>query len=120
MITRRNMLAAAGATAASTLLSRAAGAQSFPFSPNQRYPDPAVVILDPSFAKYRIYSSTLEQLATGMRWAEGPVYFSEERYVLVSDIPNNRIMKYNEKDSSFTVFRSPSNYANGNARDRQG
>jgi gluconolactonase len=42
-----------------------------------------------------------------MRWAEGPVYFPEERYVLVSDIPNNRIMKYSEKDGSFTVFRSP-------------
>src|SRR6202048_5055227 len=118
-MTQRNMLAAAGAAAASTLLSRAAGAQSFPFSPNQRYPDPAVQILDPSFAKYRLYSSTLEQVATGMRWAEGPTYFPEERYVLVSDIPNNRIMKYSEKDGSFTVFRSPSNYANGNTRDRQ-
>jgi gluconolactonase len=50
----------------------AAGAQSFDFKPSQRYPDPAVLILDPSFAKYRIYSSTLEQLGTGMRWAEGP------------------------------------------------
>jgi gluconolactonase len=45
------------------------------FKPNQRYPDPAVQILDPSFARYRIYSSTLEQVASGMRWAEGPVYF---------------------------------------------
>ena len=119
-MTRRNLLAGAGAAAASTLLSRAAGAQSFPFSPNQRYPDPALLILDPSFTKYRIYSSTLEQVATGMRWAEGPVYFPDGEYVLVSDIPNNRIMKYSEKDGSFTVFRSPSNYANGNTRDRQG
>lgn len=55
-----------------------------------------------------------------MRWAEGPVYFPEGCYLLVSDIPNNRIMKYDEKDGSFTVFRSPSNYANGNVRDRQG
>jgi gluconolactonase len=117
---RRNLLEGAAAASATTALGKSALAQAFSFTPNQRYPDPAVVILDPSFAKYRIYSSTLEQLATGMRWAEGPVYFSEERYVLVSDIPNNRIMKYNEKDSSFTVFRSPSNYANGNARDRQG
>ena len=54
MLTRRNMLAAAGASAASVLLSRAAGAQSFAFSPNQRYPDPAVQILDASFAKYRL------------------------------------------------------------------
>ncbi len=119
-ITRRNLLKAGGAIAGATALSRGAGAQSFPFTPNQRYPDPAVEIVDPSFAKYRIYSSTLEQVATGMRWAEGPVYFPEERYVLVSDIPNNRIMKFDEVKNTFTVFRDNANYANGNARDRQG
>ncbi|MEP7058817.1 MAG: SMP-30/gluconolactonase/LRE family protein [Caldimonas sp.] len=90
------------------------------YAPNLRYPDPAVQILDPGFAKYRIYSSSVERLATGMRWAEGPVYFPDGGYLLVSDIPNNRIMKYSEQDGSFTVFRSPSNYANGNTRDRQG
>jgi gluconolactonase len=114
------MLAAVGATAASTLLSRAAGAQSFPFSPNQRYPDPAVQILDPSFVKYRIYSSSVEQIASGMRWAEGPAYFPEGGYLLFSDIPNNRIMKFDEKTGQTSVFRSNSNYANGNTRDRQG
>src|SRR4051812_26598477 len=46
-----------------------AGAQTFEFKPNQRYPDPSVQILDPSFGKYRIYSSSVEQLASGMRWA---------------------------------------------------
>lgn len=95
-------------------------AQAFPFTPNQRYPDPAVLILDPGFAKYRIYSSTVEQVATGMRWAEGPVYFPDGGYVLVSDIPNNRIMKFEERSGAFTVFRANANYANGNARDRQG
>ena len=114
------MLASIGASLATAAVSHKAGAQSFAFRPNQRYPDPAVEILDPSFAKYRLYSSTLEQVATGMRWAEGPVYFPEGGYLLCSDIPNNRIMKYSEKDGSFTVFRSPSNYANGNTRDRQG
>jgi gluconolactonase len=118
-ISRRGILAGAGAGIAMAVAGRAA-AQSFPFTPNQRYPDPAVEILDPSFAKYRIYSSTLEQVATGMRWAEGPVYFPDGGYLLCSDIPNNRIMKYSEKDGSFTVFRGPANYANGNARDRQG
>ncbi len=93
----------------------------FEFKPNQRYPDPAVLVLDPCFASYRLYNSTLEQLASGMRWAEGPVYFPEDGgYLLVSDIPNNRIMKYSEKDDSFSVFRQPSNWANGNTRDRQG
>lgn len=97
-----------------------AGAQSFAFSPNQRYPDPAVQILDSGFAKYRIYSSTVEQIATGMRWCEGPVYFPDGGYLLFSDIPNNRIMKFSEADGSLSVFRSPANFANGNARDRQG
>src|SRR4029453_3975283 len=116
---RRNFLKAAAGTGL-VLAGGGALAQSFPFTPNQRYPDPSLLILDPSFTKYRIYSSTVEQVATGMRWAEGPVYFPEGGYVLVSDIPNNRIMKYDEKTGAFTVFRSPANYANGNTRDRQG
>ena len=96
----------------------------FDFKPNQRYPDPAVLILDPSFAKYRIYSSTVEQLGTGMRWAEGPVYFPAENgqagYLLCSDIPNNRLMKYDESTEKFTAHKTNANYANGNTRDRQG
>ncbi|SDG70514.1 SMP-30/gluconolactonase/LRE family protein [Propionivibrio dicarboxylicus] len=90
------------------------------FRPSLRYPDPAVEILDPVFLKYRIYSSSLERLATGMRWAEGPVYLPDEACLLVSDIPNNRIMRYSERDGSFTVFREPANFSNGNTRDRQG
>src|SRR5690349_20360506 len=119
-ITRRHLLAGAEAATASALLSRPAIAQSFPFTPTQRYPDPAVQILDPSFTKYRIYSSTLEQVATGFRWAEGPAYFPEGGYLLFSDIPNNRIMKFDEKTGAVTVFRANANYANGNASDRQG
>ena len=119
--TRRSLLRATAAATGTAALAGTAAAQSFPFAPNQRYPDPAVQILDPAFAKYRIYSSTVEQLATGMRWAEGPAWFPEDGgYVLLSDIPNNRIMKYSERDNSFTTFRQPANYANGNARDRQG
>ena len=62
-----------------------------------RYPDPAVQILDPSFARYRIFQSALERLATGFRWAEGPVWFGDGRYLLWSDIPNNRIMRWEEE-----------------------
>ena len=121
---RRQFLKAA-AGAGLTTLAGSALAQAFEFKPNQRYPDPSVQILDPSFARYRIYSSTVEQVATGMRWAEGPVYFpgadaSAPGYVLVSDIPNNRIMRFDEKSGQFTVFRANANYANGNTRDRQG
>lgn len=115
---RRRLMVGSMATLAAGIVT-GARAQSIDFKPAARYPDPAVLILDPSFAKYRIYSSTVEQVATGMRWAEGPVYFPDGGYLLVSDIPNNRIMKYSEKDGSFTVFRKPANYANGNTRDRQ-
>ncbi|WP_066255598.1 SMP-30/gluconolactonase/LRE family protein [Hydrogenophaga flava] len=121
--TRRQFLKAASA-AGLAATSAPAFAQAFTFAPNQRYPDPSVQILDPSFAKYRIYSSTVEQVATGMRWAEGPAYFpgadGAPGYLLLSDIPNNRIMKFDEKTGAFSVFRDKANWANGNTRDRQG
>ncbi len=118
-VSRRSVLKGIGAGAASAL-AKPALAQSFSYQPNQRYPDPAIEILDPSFLKYRLYSSSVEMLGSGMRWAEGPAYFPDGGYLLLSDIPNNRIMKYNEREGSFTVFRSPSNFANGNTRDREG
>jgi len=118
-MSRRGVLATAGAAAAMAVREHA-NAQSFEFKPNQRYPDASIEILDPSFARYRLFSSTVEQLVTGMRWAEGPVWFGDGRYVLVSDIPNNRIMRYDEATGNWGVFRQPSNFSNGNARDRQG
>jgi len=97
-----------------------AKAQSFAFTPNQRYPDPSVEVLDKSFLKYRLFSSSVEQLATGFRWVEGPVWFGDGRYLLFSDIPNNRIMRWDETTGTTSVFRQPSNHSNGLARDRQG
>lgn len=85
-----------------------------------RYPDPAVEIIDPRFAKYRIGNGALERICTGMRWAEGPVWFGDGRYLLWSDIPNNRIMRWCEESGAVSVFRAGSNNSNGNTRDRQG
>jgi len=85
-----------------------------------RYPDPAIRILDPSFARYRVANAAVERLATGFRWCEGPVWFGDLRALLWSDIPNNRIMRWDEETGAVSVFRKPSNYANGNTRDRQG
>ncbi len=85
-----------------------------------RYPDPAVRIIDPSFARYRVGNAAVERLATGFRWSEGPVWFGDLRALLWSDIPNNRIMRWDEETGAVTVFRKPSNYANGNTRDRRG
>ena len=55
-----------------------------------------------------------------MRWSEGPVWIGDGRYLLWSDIPNNRIMKWEEETGRVSVFRKPSNFGNGNTRDRQG
>ncbi|HVJ85302.1 MAG TPA: SMP-30/gluconolactonase/LRE family protein [Caulifigura sp.] len=90
------------------------------WQPSQRYPDPLIRMIDPSFAKYRINAAKVERLATGMRWTEGPAWFGDGRYLLWSDIPNNRIMKWEEETGAVSVFRKPSNNANGNTRDRQG
>src|SRR5215475_5032267 len=101
---------------AMTIMSPPLGA----WEPNLRYPDPAVQALHPSFARYKLPLASIERLATGMRWCEGPVWIGDGRYLLWSDIPNNRIMKWEEETGAVSVFRQPSNHANGNTRDRQG
>jgi gluconolactonase len=88
--------------------------------PPIRYPDPAVRILDERFEHCRIVSAAVERLATGFRWAEGPVWFGDHRLLIWSDIPNNVMMRWDERSGEVATFRSPSNFANGNARDRQG
>lgn len=90
------------------------------WQPATRYPDPAIEILDPSFDKYVLKMAAVERLATGTRWAEGPVWFGDGRYLLWSDIPNNRMLRWDETSGHISEFRSPSNFANGNTRDRQG
>lgn len=84
------------------------------------YPDPAIEVIDPRFAKYKIGNAAVERLYTGSRWAEGPVWFADGRYLLFSDIPNNRILRWLEDTGEVSIFRSPSNYSNGNCRDHQG
>ena len=69
-----------------------------------RYPDPAIVALDPRFEKYWLKLSCVERLATGCRWAEGPVYFGDGRYLLWSDIPNNRILKWEEETGAVSIY----------------
>jgi gluconolactonase len=70
-----------------------------------RYPDPAVEILDDRFAPYRIISAPVERLYTGCRWAEVPVWFCDGRYMLWSDIPNNRILKWEEETGAVSICR---------------
>jgi gluconolactonase len=77
-------------------------------------------ILDPRFRRLINGTAHVEKLYTGCRWAEGPAYFAAGRYVVWSDIPNNRMMRYDETDGSVSVFRSPCGNSNGNTTDRQG
>src|SRR4051812_50206322 len=87
---------------------------------NERLPDPAVRQFDPSFEKYRLPLASVERLSQGYSWAEGPVYFGDARCLLWSDIPNNRIMPWDEETGSTSVYRKPSKYTNGTTPHPQG
>jgi gluconolactonase len=84
------------------------------------YPEPAVEIIEESFRKYVIFNAGMERIFTGCRWAEGPVWFGDGGYLLFSDIPNNRILRWSEDTNNVSEYRIPSNNSNGNARDTQG
>lgn len=114
---RRELLKLGGIATASLLLSPKSFAS---WSPSPRYPDPRIVALDDSFRGYMLSSAKVEQIATGCRWAEGPVWFGDSRMLLWSDIPNNAIMRWDEITGETSIFRQPSDFANGHARDRQG
>jgi gluconolactonase len=77
-------------------------------------------ILDPRFQRLTNSNAHVEKLFTGCIWAEGPAWFGAGRYVIWSDIPNNRMLRYDETDGSVSVFRQPSGNSNGNTVDRQG
>src|SRR5712691_981376 len=115
--TRRHLLAAAGAGALTAAINTKTSAG---WEPSERYPDPAIKTLDPSFDRYRLALAGVERIAAGCRFNEGAVYFGDARCLLWSDIPNNRIMRWDEQTGRASVYRQPSNFANGNTRDRQG
>ncbi len=78
------------------------------------------VVLDDRFRRLVIPTARLEKLAEGCRWAEGPAYFPAGRYLVWSDVPNDRMMRFDETSNAVSVFRHPSGYSNGNTVDRQG
>jgi len=141
---RRNFLATTAAAATAATLKAASAATVTPYGetgvplgsteplplgplPGSRYPDSHLESVKKpkvSFgpAGFPAFAGTMavERIATGMRWAEGPVYFPAGRYVLFSDIPNNRIMRLCEDDDHLSVYRQPSMNSNGNTIDREG
>lgn len=114
-LSRRSFLATAAALPAAAQTVRS-------FSGNEpiHYPDPDVVALDPKFDKYKVTNTSIKRLYTGTGWAEGPAWNGEGRYLVWSDIPNNRQMRLTEEDGHVSVYRSPSGYSNGNTFDYEG
>ena len=93
------------------------------FSPGAQpvtYPDPDVLTIDPSFNGLRVGNTPIVRLWTGALWSEGPAWNSQGRYLVWSDIPNNRQLRWLDDDGRVSVFRTSSNNSNGNAFDFQG
>jgi gluconolactonase len=85
-----------------------------------RYPDPDVIAVDKSFSKYMIFNAVIYRHYVGTKWAEGPAWSAQGQYLVWSDIPNNRQLRFLEEDSHVTTFRNPSGFSNGNTFDFQG
>src|SRR5499427_3152558 len=133
----RNMGAALGAAVLAPRLAQAQAAASGPAAPpsvitqpprdfgpggapTTYFTDPDVLTVDPSFDGLRQPNAAIQRLWTGALWSEGPAWNSVGRFLVWSDIPNNRQLRYLEDDGHVSVFRMPSNHSNGNTFDYQG
>lgn len=112
---RRAFVTALAASAASSVLARDWSGKT-----PERYPDPDIIALEPSFNKYIQGNAPLRRLHTGLLWAEGPAWNGSGNYLVLSDIPNNRQMRYLPEDGHVSVMRPHSNFSNGNTFDFQG
>jgi gluconolactonase len=140
-MSRRKMLHSVGvAVGAAMLAPRLAGAQTPPagslgppstitqpprdFSsggaPTTYFTDPDVLTVEPAFDGLRQPNAPIQRLWTGALWSEGPAWNAVGRYLVWSDIPNNRQLRWIEDDGHVSVFRTPSNNSNGNTFDFQG
>jgi gluconolactonase len=88
--------------------------------PNVYFTDPDVITIDPMFNGLRQANAPIQRLWTGALWSEGPAWSGQGRYLVWSDIPNNRQLRWSEDDGRVSVFRMPSNNSNGNTFDFQG
>lgn len=85
-----------------------------------RYPDADIIVLEKRFSKYKIGNTPIQRLATGFLWAEGPAWNAGGRFLVWSDIPNDRQMRWVEEDGHVSQFRYPAGYTNGNTFDYEG
>jgi gluconolactonase len=91
-----------------------------PAAPPEIYPDPDILVLDPSFRQYLVGLSAIHRLHTGFQWAEGPAWSGEGNYVVFSDVKGNTQYRYIWETGAVTPFRKPSWNSNGNSFDFQG
>jgi gluconolactonase len=122
-LTRRGVLTALGGAAiASKALAQAPSPIPAPrdYSAPVQYPDPDVIALDPRFRKYMVGNTSIKRLYNGTLWAEGPAWNGVGRYLVWSDIPNNRQMRWLEEDGHVSELRNPSGNSNGNTFDYEG
>ena len=89
-------------------------------APTTYFTDPDVLTIDPSFNALRQPNAPIQRLWTGALWSEGPAWNAQGRYLVWSDIPNNRQLRWIEDNGRVSTFRSPSNNSNGNTFDFQG
>jgi gluconolactonase len=89
-------------------------------APTTYFWDPDIVAVDPIFNQYAQPNSAITRLWTGALWSEGPAWNAQGRYLVWSDIPNNRQLRWLEDNGHVSVFRAPSNHSNGNTFDFQG
>ncbi len=116
---RRNFLTGMATASAATALAQSP--RDWSGNTPVRYPEPDVVVLDPRFAKYKIGNTPIKRLYTGALWAEGPAWNGVGRYMVFSDIPNNRQLRYMDDDGGrVSVFRTHVGYTNGNTFDYEG
>jgi gluconolactonase len=138
LVSRRKFIVAAGAVAGvAAVVPRVAMGQTGPVAPpstittpprdfgpngapNVYFTDADVLTLDPAFNGLRQPNAPIQRLWTGALWSEGPAWSSQGRYLVWSDIPNNRQLRWIEDDGRVTVFRMPSGNSNGNTFDFQG
>src|SRR5437016_1373695 len=114
---KRQFLKAGAGIAAMAAVPGALAQTPTGWQPSARYPDPTVKVVDPSFNRYKLGLAKVERIASNCRWNEGPVWFGDGRYLLWSDIPNNRIMRWDEL--SGTVSELPTNVYRWDPKTRQ-
>jgi gluconolactonase len=119
---RRALLKGATAFAAAAAAVSPVAARDYgPGAPPQRYPDPDIVVIDEKRFKAKVGNTSIKRLFTGCLWAEGPAWNAQGQYLVWSDIPSNRQLRYLDDDGHISQqFRKPSNESNGNTFDTEG